>query len=529
MHDAQVLVIGGSLVGLSAATFLAWRGVDTIVIEKHAGSALHPRATGFTEHTMEFYRAIGIDHFIPTVDANFRLRRATAASLVDAVIAESEWTPPAPNSPLVSNRDLSPVGAAAFAQDKLEPILRERARELGTDLRLGTELLSFNDTGDGVTARLRERATGREYELTARYMIAADGANSAVGEALGIARHGVGHLMTMQSVLFRCEAADPYLSRGIQQFEIRQEGFKAFLTTYGDSRWVLMFYGGEARSNAEYAADIRRALGADLPFEIITSGSWEMAGRIADSYSKGRVFLAGDAAHQIPPTRGGFGANTGIDDVWNLAWKLEFVLSGKSGPALLDTYSAERQPIGWLRHQQTFARPDYAKYVGDALNQETLYGDRAMELGQLSRSAIVIGSGPELPPAAHPDEWAGQPGTRAPHLWIEKNGERLSTVDLFTLGLVLITEEPRWAQATLEASTETGLPVETVMVGRDIDVLDDTPFAQAFGTEKAGAALVRPDGIIAWRTRLAPEQGARELHKVLRAIAAPNCSNGRTD
>ncbi|TRL37714.1 FAD-dependent monooxygenase [Rhizobium straminoryzae] len=519
MHDTQVIIIGGSLVGLSAATFLAWRGVKTIVIEKHRGSALHPRATGFTEHTLEFFRAIGIADQIPVVDPNFRLRRATVESLVGAVIDEAAWTPSTNTAPAGLKRALSPAGMAGFAQDKLEPILRHRATELGAELRLGTELISFEDTGEGVAATVRERETGRKYSLSAPYMIAADGAESKVREALGIGRRGVGHIMNINSVLFNCPAADKYLDRGFRQFEIDQEDFKAFLTTYGDGRWVLMFYGGDPKPAEDYADDIRRALGADLDFEIITSGTWEMAGRIADIYSKGRIFLAGDAAHQLPPTRGGFGANTGIDDVWNLAWKLEMVMDGISKPSLLGSYSQERQPIGWLRHQQTFARQDYARYVDNAFAGVKLYGDEAMELGQLHRSEIIIGTDGKLPAAAHPDEWKGQPGTRAPHLWLDGD-KRKSTIDMFTRGFTLITESFFWAAAAEAARAETGFSFEIVRFGGQIHVEDVQSFSEAFGTGADGAALIRPDGLICWRTPLSPDMASEDLSTILRQVAA---------
>lgn len=517
-HDTQVIIIGGSLVGLSAAAFLAWRGVKTIVIEKHRASALHPRAQGFTEHTLEFYRAIGIANRIPTADPSFRLRRATVTSLVGEVKNEARWTPSSGPNAVRQERALSPAGMAGLAQDKLEPILRERARELGAELLLGMELLSFEETGDGVVATTRDRESDRISSLSAKYMIAADGAGSAVREALGIEMHGVGHIMNIRSVLFQCPAADKFLERGFQQFEIEQEGFKAFLTTYGDSRWVLMFYGGEVKRSGEYASDIRRALGADLPFEIITSGAWEMAGRIADVYSKGRVFLAGDAAHQLPPTRGGYGANTGIDDAWNLAWKLGLVLDGTSKPTLLDTYSAERQPVGWLRHQQTFARPDYARYVGNALSNETVYDDKAMELGQLHRSDIILDSSGNLPAAAHPDEWAGQPGTRAPHLWIDAH-RRQSTIDLFTRSFVFVTEDARWENAAQEARGETRFTFEIIRIGKDILINDTISFADAFGVGLEGAALIRPDGLVCWRTLLSPSAVSENLSAVLSKVA----------
>lgn len=265
---------------------------------------------------------------------------------------------------------------------------------------------------------------------------------------------------------------------------------------------------------------ISQALGADWPFEIITTGRWEMAGRIAERYQAGRTFLAGDAAHQLPPTRGGFGANTGMDDAYNIALKLQGVLSGWSDPRLLDTYTDERQPIGWLRHQQTFARPDYGPWVGEALKRKPLYGNEAMELGQLSRSSAVVGAGSELPPAASPEEWAGQPGTRAPHVWIEHHGKTISTIDLFTRGFVLISPDFRWIDAARRIAAQFKIELEAVHVGADVAFPDAGSFERAFGVSDTGASLVRPDGIVAWRsTTMASDPVAAVRNAISRAAA----------
>lgn len=144
--------------------------------------------------------------------------------------------------------------------------------------------------------------------------------------------------------MFRCPEADPILAEGVQQFNIEQADFRRFLTTYGDGRRVLMFDDGEEFSEAEPGSLVRKARGADFAFDILATGRWEMAGRIAERYREGRIFLAGDSAHQLPPTRRGFGANTGTDDAWNLAWKLEWVLNGYSSPRLLDTYGKLELP-----------------------------------------------------------------------------------------------------------------------------------------------------------------------------------------
>jgi len=510
MHHVPVLVIGGSLVGLSASLFLAWRGVPNIVIEKHQGSALHPRAMGFTERTMEYFAAAGLGDRIAQVAPGTRLRRAVVESLAGRWMHETEWTPGA--SAPAPHEVVTPHTGAAIPQDKLEPILRSRAVELGSQLWLGTELASFEQDAGGVTAAVRLRSTGEERRIRAAYLIAADGASSGIREALGIEREGVGHLRMVESVLFRCPEADQYLERGIQQFEIEQPGVRAFLTTYGDGRWLLLRTDGQPLDEQRLEPFIRACLGKDLPFEVITTGRWEMAGRIATKYSEGRVFLAGDSAHQLPPTRGGFGANTGIDDAWNLAWKLAAVVHGPSSPGLLGTYSAERQPIGWLRHQQTFSRPDYAKWLKDPIEAQPLLPDLAMELGQLHRSQAVIGAGDDLPAAAPPGAWAGHPGVRAPYLKMSSRKGDLSTLDLVGKQFTLFAEEAKWIDAAARVSACEGVQISSVHVGHDVWA-EPGEFRRKFGLSPEGASLVRPDGIVGWRC----PAGAPDVEKALRA------------
>jgi 2-polyprenyl-6-methoxyphenol hydroxylase-like FAD-dependent oxidoreductase len=393
--------------------------------------------------------------------------------------------------------EVSPHAGAAIAQDRLEPLLRERARELGADLRLGTQLVRFEQDSEGVTALLRERS-GREYELRASWMIAADGNRSAVREALGIGRTGPGHLQTMRSVLFRAPL-ESYLERGISQFQIDQPGLQAFLTTYGDGRWVLMFHDDVERDETTLLQAVRLAIGrADLPVEIITTGRWELTALIADRFSSGRVFLAGDAAHTLPPTRGGYGANTGIHDVHNLSWKLAAVLGGASTPELLTTYDAERRPVAWARLEQTFARPDYARHANGFAAGIAVLPETAVELGQLYRSTAVLGAGAELPHARPPEQWQGQPGTRAPHLWVQRDGQRISTLDLFGRGWVLLASAPEWGAAAQEAGRQLRADIEPLRIGANFQPGDVDAFRAAFGIDAAGAVLIRPDGYVAW-------------------------------
>jgi len=517
-ENIPVLIVGGSLVGLSAAVFLSWRGVPVIVAEKHLGSSLHPRAIGYTTRTLEHFRATGVE--LPTSVQNIKPpRRARVESLAGTWLEEYPWTPGGKGGSYGSEE--SPVHATAIAQDALEPILRERALELGADLRLGTEVLDLAQDDDGVTVTLRRRADGHEYRVRAQYVVAADGATSSIREALGIARQGEGPLSVQRSILFTAPPLDKYLDKGVVQFEIEQPDFGAFLTTYSDGRWVLMLRDDVEYSTEEQIRLVHKATGReDVPVEIITTGRWELAALIAESFSSGRVFLAGDAAHQLPPNRGGFGANTGIDDAHNLAWKLAAVLSGQSGPELLDTYDAERRPIALLRHDQLFARADYKAYLKTPKSDVEVLDDTAIELGQLYRSTAVIGAGPELPPAQTPAHWAGQPGTRAPHLEITVDGQARSTLDLFQSGWVLLSQDERWDSAVAAAAAELGIEVRFVHLGGQVTLVEPQAFPAAYGLSATGATLVRPDGYIAWRAAGAPENPARVLTEALGTAAA---------
>lgn len=350
-------------------------------------------------------------------------------------------------------------------------------------------------------------------------MIAADGHRSPVREALGITRSGRGHIRTLASVLFRAPL-DEYLQKGVQQFQIEQPGFSAFLTTYSDGRWVVML-SDEKRDEAAQIEVVQKALGRkDIPIELVTTGRWELSAWIADKYSSGCVFLAGDAAHTLPPSRGGYGANTGIDDVHNLAWKLAAVLRGEAHEGLLETYNAERQPIGTLRHDQIFTRPDYAAFA-DASAKTQILEDTAIEFGQLYRSSAVLGAGADLPIAQRPDQWAGQPGTRAAHVWMTKKGEkeRISSLDLFQHSWVVLSENTQWCDAATHAGAKLHLPVTSVRVGEDATPANPEEFRKLYGIGESGAALVRPDGYIAWRSVELPASPLDALCEALAKVS----------
>ena len=364
---------------------------------------------------------------------------------------------------------------------------------------------------------------GDEYEVATPYMIAADGHRSNVRETLGVETTGRGHLNTVRSVLFRAQLNE-YM-KGYQQFAIRQPGLEAFLTTYGDNRWVLMFTDDVDRTEDEQKAAIRKAVGIDdLDFEIVTTGRWELKANIANTFQTGRVFLAGDAAHTLPPTRGGYGANTGIHDVHNLTWKLAAVLKGACRPEIVDTYSTERRPVAWLRHQQTFARPDYAQYRQPSDDETAIYEDSAIELGQIYTSDLVSDDEPESPlePLARPpDQWRGRPGTRAPYKMLKtSSGDEQSSLQLFGRDWVLITEEECWTDIASKACAGTKVKINCTIIDGKNGPSNDGTFCSALGLEEGGASLVRPDGHVAWRSRTWSENGEESLRSYIAKVAA---------
>jgi 2-polyprenyl-6-methoxyphenol hydroxylase-like FAD-dependent oxidoreductase len=513
-----VLIVGGSLVGLSAAMFLAARGVRCLLVERHHGSSPHPRARGVTARTLELFDTAGLRN-LPEVPATIGgLGRVRTQSMVSTETEEIAWTPKGAVLPQADpSAPRSPHTGAGVAQDQLEPLIRQRAVQLGATLSLGTELVRFEDRADGIVAWLKD-SQGKERTVRADYLIGCDGNRSTVREALGIERQGIGVIQVMRSVLFRAELEQ--YRRGVSQWEIEQPGLEAFLAGYGDGRWILMFRDDVERDEAAMDAAIQQAIGTPVPVEILTTGRWELTGLIADRFRKGRVFLAGDSAHTLPPTRGGYGANTGIADAFNLAWKLAAVLSGQSKDSLLDSYEEERRPIAWMRFQQTFARPDYARYADDALRSTPLLDPIAIELGELYRSSIIEGGDADLPLARHPEEWRGQPGTRAPHRVVTRDGTALSTLDLYGAGWVLLSSSQTWCEAAVHMRERTRIPVGAINLRAVLGQNDAALVEHDLGIGAQGASLVRPDGVIAWRS-IEGSGSVEALERAMQVAAQP--------
>jgi 2-polyprenyl-6-methoxyphenol hydroxylase-like FAD-dependent oxidoreductase len=333
----SVLIVGGSLNGLSAALLLAHRGVPCIVVERHPRTSIQYKFRGISPRTMEIYRSLGIEDEIRARHA-IDDRSASVARMKNLADAEIHWQ----GIPWSDTSDLGPTPAATCDQDQLEPILRAHAERLGADIRFNTELTGFVQGADGVAARVRERSAGVEQSVRAGYLIAADGTRSPVREALGIGRHGPGVLQHWMNVIFETDLPTTLDGRPVRSVFVTD--INGTFVPRGDGRWLMavQYVPERGERPEDFTPDrcrdlIRRAAGrSDLPVQIVDARPWEAAAAIADRFCNARVFLVGDSAHVMPPT-GGFGGNTGVQDAFNLAWKLDAVIRRAAGPRLLDT------------------------------------------------------------------------------------------------------------------------------------------------------------------------------------------------
>jgi 2-polyprenyl-6-methoxyphenol hydroxylase-like FAD-dependent oxidoreductase len=520
-----VIVVGASLVGLSAALCLTSHQVPTIVLEKHAGISPHPRAIGFTARTMEIYHSLGIRNEHPAPD-NFELKRLRVESLTGKWFEQTSWsdTQKKQNSKQTTSeiqqqgtpsrkKEYSASRATALPQDKLEPILESLALERGTDIRRQHNVLKVEQDQNGVTVTAQD-SQGATHQIKGSYLIAADGNRSTIRENLQIPRQGRGFMQNLHSVLFHAPLEQ--FTKGIVQFEIDQPNLKALLVSYSDGRWALMFRDDIERDNAALISAIYQAIGdTSVPVDIITTGRWELTALVADTFQSGRVFLAGDAAHTLPPNRGGYGANTGIHDVHNLAWKLAAVLAGRSSEGLLETYDAERRPVALLRHDQIFVRADYKVHLDAKSVAGEKIDDDAMEFGQIYVSKGFVGVDGDLPCAKKPDEWAGQPGTHLPHFWVERDGERFSSLAVVGQNSwTLISASEDWGKVVLSVNGKSRSAIRSVRLDEQLKV-----FRGAFSVSETGAALIRPDGYIAWKIEEMPSGPFGVLVEVLSQVA----------
>jgi 2-polyprenyl-6-methoxyphenol hydroxylase-like FAD-dependent oxidoreductase len=494
-HDIDVIVVGAGLSGLAATAFLAQQGLRVLEVDRHPGTSVHPKARLVNVRSMELYRALGVE---PQVRA---AGEASSGFEVADTLAGKWGTWVAPPSDEVDAAGLSPTVPYSCDQQRLEPILLDRARRLGATVQFGTTATLSDAAADHLTVTLRG-PDHAESVVRPRFVIAADGAHSRIREQLGIAMRGDAIDGESISAVFRADLEAALRGRDVNAIMCRAAG--AFLFARGnrqDRAWQLGTYlrpewaDLEADAlNAALTGVIRTATGLPGIHPAIDDiATWTTGAFIADRFRVGSVFLVGDAIHVMPPY-GGFGGNTGVQDAHNLAWKLAAICRGEADETLLDTYETERRPIVELTVAQALLRS--WKKPGEAPPPE-----------QIDALTLALGfrygqdDTAQVEDPAHP---SAEPGTRAPHVSFADCRSTLDLLDPTRFTLIGHSDAPVIQEAAARAPARlAAAPVDA----RDIDPAYRERWETTYDPDRAGAVLVRPDGIIAARIRTLSEVG----------------------
>ncbi|MDA0637860.1 FAD-dependent oxidoreductase [Nonomuraea sp. MCN248] len=523
--EVDVLVIGGGPVGLSAAIELSRHGVETLLVEKHTGTSIFPKARLITTRTMEIFRSWDIQDEVESVGMP---REEFLAVGVGSSLTADDFV----RSAAALRRDAphSPTYTFLCSQDLLEVILRRGAESgPGADVRFGTAMTSMREVPGGVEAVVSGPAG--ETRVRCRYVVAADGSRGGVRHSLGIKTEGPPVLGHMISIMFEADLGFLPRERRAALSFLRDPPC-ALEAVDHERRWMVQtgYEPEEGGSPADFTEDVclaavRAAVGVPgLPVTILGVMPWLQQARVADAFRSSRVFLAGDAAHVATP-QGGFGMNCGIQDAHNLAWKLAAVLRGVAGPALLDTYTTERRPVAVRTVDEsltnaliTFRMMEGRLSMEEAVDQQA--GRRSCEglvLGLAYESAAVVPDGTAAPQPDDPYRTyvpTARPGHRAPHVWLTGDGGPVSTLDLLGPRFTLMTASRAWARAACRVA--------------DLAVAEISPtgpygsatWAAEYGVGEAGAVLIRPDGHVGWRTTGGPGARGESLTRALADILA---------
>jgi 2-polyprenyl-6-methoxyphenol hydroxylase-like FAD-dependent oxidoreductase len=536
--ETPVLIVGGGPVGMCLALELSWRGISSVLVERTDGRILHPKTAGITHRTMEFCRRWGIEDKVRGCGfpVDWHLNMVFATGMSGHLLARTcypslaEERPP-PQSPQTKWR---------APQLFFDPLLAEevRSRDLVT-FRRRCELVSFEQDASSVHALISDLERGEQFQVHAKYLVACDGALSEVRSALGIPMEGNPVLDYSMAIFIRARELVRRHDKGEAERYIflGPEGTWGNLTVVdGSELWRLTVLGSRHKIDlAAFDAEfwVRRCMGSDsIPFEIIDVLPWRRSQLVAQRFSAGRVFLAGDAAHTMSPT-GGFGYNTGVCDVVDLGWKIEAVLRGWGGAALLGSYEQERKPIA-IRNVAAAAQNYHA--LVSAKDCQHILEDTALGAAERSRTGahieaatrnewenlgIVLGFRYEGSPICVPDGTpepaddvrnyvqTSRPGHRAPHAWLAPNR---STLDLFGRGFVLLSFPGAPDPAPFVAAAQArAIPLTVVAI-------EDEAAARLYERK---LVLVRPDGHSAWRGDAVPENIGAVMDRVRGVFAIP--------
>ncbi len=575
----DVLIIGSGPAGLTTAAQLSSLGISNMLVNRYRWLSNTPRAHITNQRSMEVFRDLGpeleAECYLYATGQDLMGENVFCVSLAGEELGRMKSWGNHPES-RAEHRLSSPCHMNDLPQTLLEPLLMKTACGRGTQARMSVEYLRHVQDGDGVTTSCLDKLTGKEFTVRSKYLVGADGGNSAVAEQEDLPFEGKMGVGGSMNILFRADLSKYVARRPSVLYWVMQPGADVGGIGMGLVRMVrpwnewLIVWGYDISQPAPevdeaLATQVARQLvgDGDLKIDLISANTWTVNNCYATQMRKGRVFIMGDAAHRHPPSNG-LGSNTSVQDAFNLAWKLALAVRGQAGDGLLDSYSTERAPIAReivTRANQSIAEfgPIFAalgmdggvdtdkiranmarlgeptpeaeaqrKALREAIAFKKYEFDaHGIEMNQRYRSTAIRADGQPEPAFARDPVLHHQattwPGARLPHVWVfDADGGRHSTLDLtgkgrFTL-LTGIGGEP-WVAAAAEVSRALGLEIVVRVIGPQRDYEDlGGDWARVSEVRDSGAVLVRPDHHVCWRREAVVAQPAGELNEAMTAI-----------
>ncbi|ANZ28241.1 2,4-dichlorophenol 6-monooxygenase [Rhodococcus sp. WB1] len=551
-YDTDVVIVGLGPAGGTAALALASYGIRVHAVSMFPWVANSPRAHITNQRAVEVLRDLGVEdearNYATPWDQMGDTLFTTSLAGEEIVRMQTWGTGDIRYGDYLSG---SPCTMLDIPQPLMEPVLIKNAAERGAVISFNTEYLDHAQDEDGVTVRFRDVRSGTVFTQRARFLLGFDGARSKIAEQIGLpfegelARAGTAYIL-FNADLSKYVAHRPSILHWIVNSKagFGEIGMGLLRAIRPWDQWIAGWGFDMANGEPDVSDDVVleqiRTLVGDphLDVEIVSRSFWYVNQQWAEHYQSGRVFCGGDAVHRHPPSSG-LGSNTSMQDAFNLAWKIAFVVKGYAGPGLLESYSPERVPVGkqivaranqsrkdyaglreWFDHESDdpvaagLAKLKEPSSEGVAL-RERLYealevknaefNAQGVELNQRYTSSAVV---PD--PEAGEEVWVRdrelymqattRPGAKLPHAWlVGADGTRISTLDVTGKGMMTLLTG-LGGQAWKRAAAKLNLPfLRTVVVGEPGTIDPYGYWRRVRDIDEAGALLVRPDGYVAWR------------------------------
>ncbi len=533
--SADVVIVGAGPVGLTAALLLQQHDIKVIVVEKHAGTSIHPKSRGVSCRSMELFRKLGIEDEI----RKFNLPKPHAWFGWFSQLTGKVYARIVPSTDYLS---ISPTETGTIAQSYLEKVMLNKFQQRGGKVLFRHQAIDIAQNEDKAQLTIISRDTQEEIVFQAQYIIAADGTRSTLRDVMNIPMIGVKEINTNFSTFVEIDLDDilEEEKRANIAFIIRPEGpAPMVLSVDGKRQWIFIFpsAGLDAGTLKElYTEDyikekIYDVIGCDnLPVKIISKQIWTLGSQIANQFIAGRTFLAGDSIHQFTPT-GAMGMNTGLQDIDNLIWKLAYVLQGKADASILQSYFVERLPsvldnLQWSLdnlYRIVTIRRNIARQNLDKIDMQKLVQGQyshinksGLDLGGIYASDIIAKTKRKKPIVAA-DNYNPiiYPGARLPHFELFKENLVISSLDLVSSDFCLFCQEE--TKVYVDAIDFKSMCTQTIYLSNagNIREVEKDEFKQLHGLDDYAGIWVRPDGHIAWIGRLNISKDVAELQRII--------------